>query len=65
MQEMTFAERDRLEADRQRKRVELVGRLSKVLAAEFTLNELRFIQGIEFDSIRTEAYEIARGKARG
>jgi hypothetical protein len=64
MEEMTFADMDRLEADRQTKPRECVERLSKVLTKEFTFNELRFIQYFEGSAILIEAFEIARSKAR-
>jgi len=38
--------------------------LSKVLAKEFDLDELRFIQTFDYDAIRIEAYEIARTKTK-
>jgi hypothetical protein len=61
---MTWAELDRLEADRQAKRRECVERLAKILAKEFSLNELQLIQNDRGDAIRIEAFEIARTKAR-
>jgi hypothetical protein len=64
MREMTWAELDRLEADRQAKRRECVERLAKILAKEFSLNELKLIQNDRGDAIRIEAFEIARTKAR-
>lgn len=60
----TWADVDRIAAARQSKRVECVQRLSKGLAKEFTLDELRFIHTFDFDAIRNEAYEIARTKAK-
>jgi hypothetical protein len=60
MREMTWAELDRLEADRQAKRRECVERLAKILAKEFSLNELKLIQNDRGDAIRIEAFEIAR-----
>lgn len=59
----TFAERDRIEASRQAKRRECVERLARILVEEFDFYELQFVQGFEFDSIRTESYEIARTEA--
>ena len=64
MNEMTWADVDKLEADRQAKRRECVERLAKILAKEFSLNELKFIWNFRADAIRIEAYEIARTKAR-
>jgi hypothetical protein len=55
---------DRIAAARQAKRRECVERLSKILAKEFDLDELRFIATFDYDAIRIEAYEIARTKAR-
>jgi hypothetical protein len=62
--DVSFAEMDRQAADRQAKRVELVEKFSKVLAKNFSLNELKFIWNFPADAIRIEAYEIARTKAR-
>ena len=64
MEELTFAQLDKLEADRQAKRRECVERLARILAKEFTLNELKFIQNYPGDALRIESYEIARVKAR-
>lgn len=64
MKELTFAELDQLEAERQAKRRECVERLAKILAKEFSLNELRLIQNDRGDAIRIEAFEIARAKTR-
>jgi hypothetical protein len=63
MQEMTWAELDALEAERQAKARELVERLAKVLAKEFSYQELRFIRGWAGGAIEIEAYEVARTKA--
>lgn len=60
----TFQDIDRIAAARQTRRRECVERLSKALAKEFTLDELRFIQTFDYDQIRLEAYEIARTKAK-
>jgi hypothetical protein len=60
----TFAEIDRLNADRQAKKRECIERLTKILVKEFSLNELKFVQYFENSWILTEAFEIARGKAR-
>jgi hypothetical protein len=48
----------------QAKRRECVERLSKVLAKEFSLEELRLIQYDRGDAIRIEAFEIARTETR-
>jgi hypothetical protein len=45
-------------------RVECVERLAKILAKEFSLSELKFVQNYQSDAIRIEAFEIARTKAR-
>jgi len=66
MTEMTWEDVARLERDRQAKRVECVERLAKILAKEFSLNELKFIWnygGIP-GPILVEAFEIARIKAK-
>jgi hypothetical protein len=60
--EMTWADIDRLNAEREAKKVELVERLTKVLVREFNFSEIKFIRGIEFDSIRVEAFERARNE---
>jgi hypothetical protein len=44
MREMTWAELDRLEAERQAKARDLVERLAKVLSREFSYQEIRFIR---------------------
>jgi hypothetical protein len=64
MEGLTFAQLDQLERERQQKRRELVERLAKVLAREFTLVELKFIQNYPGDALRIESYEIARMEAR-
>ena len=42
-------------------------RLSRILAKEFSFQEIRFLQqpGPEIDAIRFEAFEIARNKTQG
>jgi hypothetical protein len=66
MTELTWEDVDRLERDRQAKVRECVERLAKVLAKEFTLNELKLIwnYGGMPSPILVEAFEIARTKAR-
>ena len=67
MSELTWQDVERLERDRQAKVRECVERLSKILAKEFTVNELKLIWnygGIP-SPIIVEAFEIARLKARG
>ena len=63
----TFAERDRILAAREAKRIECVDRLSELLGKAFDADEIRFIwsygPGIP-SVILTEAFEIARTKAR-
>ena len=58
----TFAQLDALRAEREAKKRELVDRLAKVLVSEFSFEEIRFIRGAEFDSIRIEAFERARNE---
>jgi hypothetical protein len=65
MRPQTWADVDRIAAARQAKRRECVERLSKILAKEFDLDELRNITTFDYDAIRIEAYEIARNNARG
>jgi hypothetical protein len=64
VEELTFAQLDKLEADRQAKKREVTERLAKILAKEFTLNELKFVQVGFGASILIEAFEIARSKAK-
>jgi hypothetical protein len=64
MNEMTWAEMDRLEAERQAKRRDCVERLAKLLGEEFSFNELQLIQNDPGDAIRIEAFEIARTRTR-
>jgi len=64
MTEMTFAELDRLEAERQAKVRELVEKLATVLAREFSFQELRFIRGWSNGAILIEAFEIARSRTQ-
>jgi len=64
VEELTFAQLDKLEADRQSKKREVTERLAKILAKEFTLNELKFVQVGFGASILIEAFEIARSKAK-
>ena len=63
---LTFAQLDALEAERRAKRRDCVERLAKILAKEFSLNELRFIWGSALppSPILVESFEIARTKAR-
>ena len=60
---MTFAQLDALKAEREAKARELTDRLVKVLVDSFSFEEIRFIRGIEFDSIRVNAFERARNEA--
>jgi hypothetical protein len=62
----TFAEQDRIAAAREAKRVECVERLSRILAREFDLDELRFIWGYGMppSPILVEAFEQARLSAK-
>jgi hypothetical protein len=67
MTEMTWEDLDRLERDRQAKRRECVERLTTILAKEFSLNELKFVQydgGVPVGPIVLEAFERARAKVR-
>jgi hypothetical protein len=70
MTELTWQEVNRIEAEREAERKdkirELVGRLSKVLAKEFTFAELQLIKAnaLGMNAILIESFEIARQKAR-
>jgi hypothetical protein len=62
----TFAEQDRIAAAREAKRVECVERLSRILAKEFDLDELRFIWGYGMppSPIIVQAFEEARTRTK-
>jgi hypothetical protein len=66
MTEMTWEDVERIERDRQAKVRECVERLAKILAKEFTVNELKLIWNIGGipSPIIVEAFEIARLKAK-
>jgi hypothetical protein len=68
MSEMTWQELHRIEAareaDRAAKKRDLTDRLAKILAKEFNFNELQFLFRLDHEALRTEAFEIARVKAR-
>ena len=71
MTEMTWQEARQQEAEQAAKREaakrDLVERLAKILAKEFSFQEIRYLQqpGSETDAIRFEAFEIARNKTQG
>jgi hypothetical protein len=56
----TFAEQDRIRAARERKAVECIERLKRVLVAEFDADEMRFIRNWDADSIRISAFQSAQ-----
>ena len=60
---MTWADVDRLKAEREAKKRELVERMADLLGA-FTFEEQRFIWGCESNAILIESFEIARSRAR-
>lgn len=64
MAELTRQDIDRMEADRQAKRAELVDRLTLVLAREFSLAEIKFIWNWPNNSILIESFERARTETR-
>jgi hypothetical protein len=59
---LTFAELDKLKAEREAKKRELVDRLTKLLVQNVDFSELRFAWYCEGDAIRIEAYERARAE---
>jgi hypothetical protein len=63
---LTFAEIDRRAAAREAKRIECVERLSRILAKEFDLDELRFIWGYSMppSSVLVQAFEEARTRTK-
>ena len=67
MTELTFAELDKLAAEREAKKRELVDRLTALLVRNFDSAEVRFMWYCESDAIRIESYERARTQleARG
>jgi hypothetical protein len=62
--ELTFAQLDALERDRQAKRREVVDRLTRVLAREFSLVEIKFIWNFPSNAILIESFERARIETR-
>jgi hypothetical protein len=66
MAELTWADVERLEVEKEAKIRELVARLSKVLAKEFTLPELQLIKAnaLGLNALLIESFEIARTKTR-
>jgi hypothetical protein len=58
----TFAEQDRLAADRAVLKRELTDRLAKLYEKHFSFNELNFARGWEHGVVLNDAYEIARSK---
>lgn len=62
----TFAEQDRIAAAREQKRVEVLERLTKILAREFSLDELKFIWTFSYppSSLLVQAFEEARLRTR-
>jgi hypothetical protein len=67
MDGLTFAQIDKLAAERAAKKRELVERLSTLLAREFSFQELRLIQygeGQPISSLLIESFEIARQNAK-
>lgn len=62
MRPQTWADVDRIAADREAKKRELVDRLTALLVKNFDTGELRFAWFCESDAIRIEAYERARAE---
>lgn len=63
--DVSFAEMDRLEAERRAKARDLVERLAKALSREFSYQELRFIRDgrtVPLRSRHSKSPEIARSK---
>lgn len=59
---LTYAEQDRLAADRRALQRELTDRLAKLYEENLTFNELNFARGWEHGIVFNESYEIARSK---
>jgi hypothetical protein len=62
MPELTWADLDRLEAEREVKKRELIDRLTRLYAKNLSFDELLFCRGYSYGHIFTEAYEAARGQ---
>ncbi|HEX5575439.1 MAG TPA: hypothetical protein VFX42_06155 [Gemmatimonadales bacterium] len=60
--DVSFAEADRMRADREAKKRDLVDRLTALLVKNFDASELRFAWFCEGDAVRIEAYERARAE---
>jgi len=60
----TFAQLDALEAERQAKRRELVDRLTRVLAKELSLAEIKFVWNYPGNAVLIEAFERARTETK-
>jgi hypothetical protein len=58
----TLQDQDRIAADRQAKKRELIDRLANLYEKNFTFNELNYARGYECGVVLNEAYEIARSK---
>lgn len=65
MTELTWADIDRMNAEREAKRRDVVERLSRILSKEFSVGELRFLFSLDEPALVTEAVEIAKSKAKG
>jgi chorismate-pyruvate lyase len=63
---LPFEGQDRIAVAREMKRLEVLERLSRILAREVTLDELRFIWGYSYppSSILVQAFEDARLQAK-
>lgn len=56
----TFADQDRIAAAREKKKYELIERLSKLYAKHLDFDELVFARSYSYGAVFNEAYEIAR-----
>lgn len=62
MEDPTFAALDRLEAEREAKKRDLIDRLTRLYVKNLTFDELVFCRGYSYGHIFIEAYEAARGQ---
>jgi hypothetical protein len=60
----TFQKLDRLEAERQALRRSLVDRLTRVLAKELSLSEIKFVWNYPSNAILVESFERARTETK-
>ena len=68
MAELTWAQLDSIQAERQAKRLELIERLTKLLAKGFSFEEIKFLQygdgPGQLPALLVEAFERARNATK-